>query len=129
MYLKRQRSILSSCPLAIWRKSYSSNLCPKYASKTVFSGSKCKFSLPWDGGTPTWSLRSLAVLFADYFRRHGNIGHFQRRSLIMMMNISEKACLMLVFFSAYCRYIIVPYHAQTLPARSLRSLTYYFRRH
>ena len=30
-------SSLSSCPLAIWRKSYSSNLCPEYASEKIVS--------------------------------------------------------------------------------------------
>ena len=44
-------SMLSSCTLAIWRKSYCSNLCPKYASKNFFGlqmkgGKK---SLPWEG--------------------------------------------------------------------------------
>ena len=77
----------------------------------VVGVSKCKLSLPWEGGTPTWSLRSLAVILADYFRRHGNIGHFQRRSLIIMMNISETACMLnvIVFFRHTVVYIIVPY--------------------
>ena len=48
MYQKwyTQSSMLSPCPLGIWRESYSSNLCPKYASETVFSDSKCKIFLP-----------------------------------------------------------------------------------
>ena len=171
MYLKRHASrlILSSCPLVIWRKSYSSNLCPKHASETVFSllweeghpslpphprlsphsvtslprigdmeiqvisrgalslmfsslnimmnvsetaclkldvivlppcyleeiksysNSLCpnmqSFPCPGRGMTPppppppACSFRSLTVLLADYFRRHGNIRHYHRRSL------------------------------------------------
>ena len=99
-------------PLGIWRKSYSSNLCPKYASETVFfrlkiqkfsfsrsvasladflsetwkyilvghfqnmhhklffSGSKCNFSLPWEGDTPPRpSPRSVALLGRSSPRR------------------------------------------------------------
>ena len=39
-------------PLAIWRKSYFSHLCPKYASQTVFSCSKCKNFPALGRGTP-----------------------------------------------------------------------------
>ena len=54
------------------------------------SGSKCKMFLaperetppPWPDPPPARLLCSLAVLLADKgFRRHGNIGHFQKRSL------------------------------------------------
>ena len=124
MYLQRHAysSMLSSCPLAIRRKSNSSHLCPKYASETIFFGGAPNANFPTlQGGTPTWSLRSLTVFLADYFRRHGNKANFQRRSLvsltalIMMMNVSEMACLMLVLFRHIIVYIIVPYHVQTLP--------------
>ena len=43
------------CPLAIWSKSYSSHLCPKYASEIIciiFSGSKCKNFPALGGGHP-----------------------------------------------------------------------------
>ena len=112
--------MLSSFPLAIWMKSYSSNLCPKYASETVFSGSKCKMFPAQGGGHPhtsTWLFRSLAVLLSEiwkYTSFQEALGRFAR-SLIMMMNISETACLMWVFWRHTVVYIIVPYHAQILP--------------
>ena len=65
--------MLSSCPLAIWRKSYSSNLYPKYASETVcfFRAPNAKFSLPWEGGhpPPARSLCSFAVLLGGPLTR------------------------------------------------------------
>ena len=62
MYLKRhaQSSMLSSCPLAIWRKLYSSNLCSKYMhQKLFFRAQNEKFSLPWKGDTPSQTLPPL----------------------------------------------------------------------
>ena len=85
------------------------------------SGSKCKIVPRARGGGSSQTLHrpvvSLprssprAVLLADYFRRHGYIDNFQRRSLanlssfkhavsdtfiiIIMMNVSETACLKL----------------------------------
>ena len=57
-------------PLAIWRKSYSSNLCSKYMhQKLFFRAQNAKLSLPWPDPPPARSLRSLAILLADYFRR------------------------------------------------------------
>ena len=81
-------TMLSSC-LAIWWKSHSNNLCPKYMHhKQFFRAQDAKCSLLWEGDTPLPDppparlLCSLAVLLADKgFRRHGNIGHFQKRSL------------------------------------------------
>ena len=48
----------------------------KYESETLFffGAPNAKFSLSWEGGYPHLrSLRSLAVLLADYFWRQGNI--------------------------------------------------------
>ena len=86
-----------------------------------FRAPNAKFFLTWEGEQPhpdppppppAWSLRSLAVLPADYFRRHGNICHFHRRllallarSLIIMINVSKTACLKLDV-------ILLPMHVQ-----------------
>ena len=81
--------------------NFAQNIC----IRICFLGSKCKT-------TPALSLRSLAVLPADYFQRHGNIAHFQRRSLAN------------VFWAP---------NARPPPALSLRSLAVlpadYFQRH
>ena len=57
---------------------------PNTCIRNFLRAPNAKISLPWEGGQ---TLRSLA----DYFRRHGNIGHFQRHSLIIKMNVSETA--------------------------------------
>ena len=69
-------------PLGIWRKSYSSTLCPKYMhqKRGFFELKMQNFHCP-GGPSPVRLLCYLAVLLADYFRRHGNISHFPRRSL------------------------------------------------
>ena len=69
MHLKRhaQSSMLSSCPLAIWRQSYSSNLCLKHC----FFGLKMQNSPCPGRGTPPPrpSLRSVASLTRNSPRR------------------------------------------------------------
>ena len=68
---------VSSCPLAIWRKSYSSHLCPKYASETVFFGLQMQSFPALGGGHPhlvaslprrllseTWKYRSFPEALA-----------------------------------------------------------------
>ena len=79
---------ISSCPLAIWRKSFSSHLCSKYMHQKLFffPAQNAKFSLPLEGTPHRPSPRSVASLTRNFlFRRHGismmEIGHFQRRSL------------------------------------------------
>ena len=66
-------------PLAIWRKLYYSNLCPKYASEnSFFPGSKCNIipALPRRGTPPIYqpplparSLHSLVVLLGGPLTR------------------------------------------------------------
>ena len=53
-----------------------------------------KMSLPWEGGPlPDPSCARLLRSLADYFGRHGNIGHSRgARSLIIKINVSETAC-------------------------------------
>ena len=108
--------MLSSCPLAIWRKSYSSHLCPKYASETVFWAPNANFPCPGRGAPPLGrfapSQFSSQITFGDM---EISVIFRGTRSLIMMMNVSEMACLMLVFCRHTVVYIIVLYHAQTLP--------------
>ena len=123
----------SSCPLDIWRKSYfSHNYLPQICIRNCFfRAPNAKFFLPWEGGTRGHPhlVDSLARSFPRrWFSGHENIGHFQRRSLILMMNISETARLMLVFCwhnVVYDSAIPCPDHP---PIWSLRSFVY-FRSH
>ena len=77
-------SITFSISLAALARNYMVNRSGR--KKNRAQNAKC--SLLWEGDTPLPDppparlLCSLAVLLADKgFRRHGNIGHFQKRSL------------------------------------------------
>ena len=92
--------MLSSCPIAIWRKSYSSNLCSKYhASETFFFGLKMQNSpCPGRGhhlpdppslGRFAHSQFSTQLTFGG-FRRHG-INFFSYMSKIIRLILHYRA--------------------------------------
>ena len=85
-------------PLAIWRKSYSINLCPKYASETgFFRAPNAKCSLPWEGGHPP--LRpSLAVLLGGPLTRTLERGKKNESVLVTGLHVS--GCLVMVRFGS-----------------------------
>ena len=92
MYLKRhaQSSMLSSCPLAIWRKSYSSNLCSKYMhQKLFFRAQNAKFSLPWEGDTPFQTLPQLGRFAHSQFSSQITFGGFRRQGINFFSYMSK----------------------------------------
>ena len=91
MYLKRhaQSSMLSSCPLAIWRKSYSSNLCSKYMHQKLFCRAQnAKFSLPWEGD-PSQTLPPLGRFAHSQFSSQITFGWFRRHGINLLSYMSK----------------------------------------
>ena len=92
MYLKRhaQSSMLSSCPIAIWRKSYSSNLCSKYhASETFFFGLKMQNSPCPGRGHPLPDPPPLGRFAHSQFSTQLTFGGFRRHGINFFSYMSK----------------------------------------
>ena len=85
--------MLSSCPLVFGGNHILVIFAKNIRIRTgFFRAQNAKISCPWRP-SPVRLLCYLAVLLADYFRRHGNIIiSTGARSLIIKMSVYETAC-------------------------------------